>query len=79
MLMSNDKRVLQVLDLLEQSRVFKAGEIAALQEYLAENADRRILEEIGKSEAPATWEELEEDIKLATEKGSAGISTRLDG
>ena len=41
--------------------------------------NKRILEEIGKSEAPATWEELEEDIKLATEKGYAGISTRLDG
>jgi len=41
--------------------------------------NKRILEEIGKTEAPATWEELEEDIKLATEKGYAGISTRLDG
>ncbi len=41
--------------------------------------NRRILEEIGKSEAPTTWEELEEDIRLATEKGYAGVSTRLDG
>ena len=39
----------------------------------------RILNEIGKTEAPATWEEFEEDIKLATEKGYAGVSTRLDG
>ena len=41
--------------------------------------NKRILEEIGKTEAPTTWDELEEDIKLATEKGYAGISTRLDG
>ena len=41
--------------------------------------NKRILEEIGKTEAPATWEELEEDIKLATEKGYAGISTRQIG
>lgn len=41
--------------------------------------NKRILEEIGKTEAPTNWEELEEDIKLATEKGYAGISTRLDG
>ncbi len=41
--------------------------------------NKRILEEIGKTEAPTTWEELEEDIRLATEKGYAGISTRLDG
>lgn len=39
----------------------------------------RILNEIGKTEAPATWEEFEEDIRLATEKGYAGVSTRLDG
>lgn len=39
----------------------------------------RILNEIGKTEAPATWEEMEEDIKLATEKGYAGIASRLDG
>lgn len=39
----------------------------------------RILAEIGKEKAPETWEELEEDIKLATEKGYSGISTRLDG
>ena len=41
--------------------------------------NKRILEEIGKTEAPTTWDELDEDIKLATEKGYAGISTRLDG
>ncbi len=41
--------------------------------------NKRILEEIGKSEPPATWEELEEDVRLATEKGYAGISSRLDG
>lgn len=41
--------------------------------------NKRILEEIGKTEAPATWEEFEEDIKLATEKGYAGVSTRPDG
>ena len=41
--------------------------------------NKRILEEIGKTDAPTTWDELEEDIKLATEKGYAGISTRLDG
>ncbi len=41
--------------------------------------NKRILEEIGKTEAPDTWEEFEEDIKLATEKGYAGVSTRLDG
>ena len=41
--------------------------------------NKRILNEIGKTEAPANWEEFEEDIKLATEKGYAGVSTRLDG
>lgn len=41
--------------------------------------NKRILTEIGKTEAPTNWEELEEDIKLATELGYAGISTRLDG
>lgn len=39
----------------------------------------RILNEIGKTEPPTTWEEWEEDIKLATEAGYAGVSTRLDG
>lgn len=41
--------------------------------------NKRILNEIGKTEAPTNWDELEEDVKLATEKGYAGISTRLDG
>ena len=41
--------------------------------------NKRILTEIGKDSAPTTWDELEEDIKLATEKGYSGISTRLDG
>lgn len=41
--------------------------------------NKRILNEIGKTEAPANWEEFEEDIRLATEKGYAGVSTRLDG
>lgn len=41
--------------------------------------NKRILNEIGKTEAPTNWNELEEDVKLATEKGYAGISTRLDG
>lgn len=41
--------------------------------------NKRILSEIGKTEAPATWEEFEEDVKLATEKGYAGVSTRPDG
>lgn len=41
--------------------------------------NKRILEEIGKTEPPADWAEFEEDIKLATEKGYAGVSTRLDG
>lgn len=41
--------------------------------------NKRILEEIGKTEAPANWEEFEEDVRLATEKGYAGVSTRLDG
>lgn len=41
--------------------------------------NKRILSEIGKTQPPATWEELEEDIKLATEKGYAGVSTRPDG
>lgn len=41
--------------------------------------NKRILSEIGKTQPPATWEELEEDVKLATEKGYAGVSTRPDG
>ena len=41
--------------------------------------NKRILGEIGKTQVPETWEELEEDVKLATEKGYAGISTRPDG
>ncbi|MCI9362180.1 MAG: sugar ABC transporter substrate-binding protein [Hungatella sp.] len=41
--------------------------------------NKRILEEIGKTEPPANWAEFEEDIKLATEKGYAGVSTRPDG
>lgn len=41
--------------------------------------NKRILGEIGKTQAPATWEELEADVKAATEKGYAGISTRPDG
>ena len=63
MLMSNDKRVLQVLDLLEQSRVFKAGEIAALQEYLAENGDRRILEEIGYRDLTVVSEDIQKNVR----------------
>ncbi|MCD8221747.1 MAG: sugar ABC transporter substrate-binding protein [Clostridiales bacterium] len=41
--------------------------------------NKRILSEIGKTEPPTNWEEFEEDIKLATELGYAGVSTRLDG
>ena len=41
--------------------------------------NKRILNEIGKTDAPTNWEEFEEDVKLATEKGYSGVSTRLDG
>ena len=41
--------------------------------------NKRILKEIGKDAPPATWEEYEEDIRLATEKGYAGVSSRIDG
>ena len=41
--------------------------------------NKRILEEIGKTEPPKDMAEFEEDVKLATELGYAGVSTRLDG
>lgn len=41
--------------------------------------NKRILSEIGKTQPPADWAEFEEDVKLATEKGYAGVSTRPDG
>lgn len=41
--------------------------------------NKTILEDIGVANPPATWEELEDCIKKATEKGYEGLATRLDG
>lgn len=41
--------------------------------------NKRILNEIGKTEAPRTWAEFEEDVRLATEMGYYGVMTKLDG
>ena len=41
--------------------------------------NKTILADIGVENPPATWEELEECIKKATEKGYEGLATRLDG
>ena len=41
--------------------------------------NKRILNEIGKTEPPKDMAEFEEYVKLATELGYTGVSTRLDG
>ena len=41
--------------------------------------NKTILEDIGVANPPTTWEELEDCIKKATEKGYEGLATRLDG
>lgn len=41
--------------------------------------NKTILADIGVDQPPTTWEELEDCIKKATEKGYEGIATRLDG
>lgn len=41
--------------------------------------NKKILADIGITNPPVTWEELEDCIKKATEKGYEGLATRLDG
>lgn len=41
--------------------------------------NKTILADIGVENPPTTWEEMEDCIKKATEKGYEGLATRLDG